>query len=200
MDNTILLWINQGWAHSWLDPFFIWVSQRASFSFPLLVIILILCVRYFKRDGLKLWLLLLALLICGDQLGNVIKYLTAQPRPCYELHNIVRQPARALPGPCGSNLDAMPSNHALNFFAIAIFIMLVVRIRSWGIIMCIIALLVGISRIYLGKHYPSQVLAGAVIGSLLGYLAAWLGIKYLAFIQRVHAYRQPVSNSGSASR
>jgi undecaprenyl-diphosphatase len=195
MDDTPLLWINQGWAHPWLDPFFIWVSQRGSFSFPLLVIILILSTQRFKRDGFKLWLVLLALIICGDQLGNFIKHMTAQPRPCYQLHDIVRQPARAEPGPCGSNLDAMPSNHALNFFATATFIMMAVRIRSWTLGLYIIALLVGISRIYLGKHYPSQVLAGAAIGCLLGYLAVWLGIKYLPFMRRLHACQQPQTNS-----
>ena len=158
-----------------------------------MVIILVLCMRHFKRDGLKLWLMLIALVICGDQLGNALKHLTAQPRPCYDLHDIVRQPARAIPGPCGSDLDAMPSNHALNFFATATFLMVAVRIRSWGISLYIIALLVGISRVYLGKHYPSQVLAGAAIGCLLGYIAAWLGIKYLAFMQRVHTNRQPES-------
>jgi len=115
--------------------------------------------------------------------------LTAQPRPCFEIHDMVRQPARATPGPCGDKLEAMPSNHALNFFAAAAFLTMVIRRRSWGISLFIIALLVGISRIYLGKHYPGQVLAGAAIGTSLGYLVALLGIKYLSFIQRVHACR-----------
>jgi len=190
MDETVLLWINQGWAHPWLDPFFIWLSQRAGFSFPLLAGILFFLAWQFKKDGVKLWLLLLAVIICGDLLGKEIKHLTAQPRPCYELHDIVRQPGRASSGPCGDNLKAMPSNHALNFFVTAAFLTMIVRRRTWGISLFIIALSVGVSRIYLGKHYPSQVLAGAAIGALLGYLAAWLAIKYLAFIQRVHAQRQ----------
>jgi len=189
MDETILLWINQGWAHPWLDTFFIWLSQRASFSFPLLIGILFLSVWQFKKDGLKLWLLLLVVIISGDLLGKEIKHLTAQPRPCFEIHDMVRQPARATPGPCGDKLEAMPSNHALNFFAAAAFLTMVIRRRSWGISLFIIALLVGISRIYLGKHYPGQVLAGAAIGTSLGYLVALLGIKYLSFIQRVHACR-----------
>ncbi len=191
MDKAILIWINQGWAHPWLDPFFIWISQRAGFALPLLLVILYLNMRQFGKDGLKLWLLLLAVVICGDQLGNAIKHLTSQPRPCFELHDIVRQPARDVTGPCGGNLEAMPSNHALNFFATAAFLAMALRRRSWGITMFIIALLVGISRIYLGKHYPSQVIAGAAIGILLGCLAAWLGIKYLSFMQRIHASHRP---------
>lgn len=189
MDEAILLWINQGWAHPWLDPLFIFISQRA-FSFPLLLGILLLSAWQFKKDGVKLWLLLLAVIIGGDLFGNVIKHLTDQPRPCYELQDIVRQPGRVSPGPCGDNMAGMPSNHALNFFAAAAFLAMVVGRRSWSISLFSIALLVGISRIYLGKHYPGQVLAGAVIGALLGYIAAWLGIKYLSFIQRVHACHQ----------
>lgn len=191
MDETLLLWVNQGWAHPWLDVFFSWVSQRATFSMPLLGIILFLCVRQFKTDGLKLWLLLLAVVISGDLLGNLLKHLSAQPRPCYELHEIVRQPGRIEAGPCGNNLEGMPSNHALNFFATAIFLTLALHKRSLGIGLFIIAVLVGISRVYLAKHYPSQVIAGAVIGTLLGCVAAWLGIKYLSFMQRIHTSHQP---------
>jgi undecaprenyl-diphosphatase len=191
MDKTILIWINQGWAHPWLDPFFIWISQRAAFALPLLIVILYVSMRQFGKDGLKLWLLLLAVVTCGDQLGNAIKHLTSQARPCFELYEMVRQPARDVAGPCGGNLEAMPSNHALNFFATATFIAIIFRRRSWGITMFVIALLVGISRIYLGKHYPSQVIAGATIGILLGCLVAWLGIKYLSFMQRIHASHRP---------
>lgn len=190
MDEALLLWINQEWAHPWLDVFFSWVSQRGIFSLPLLGIILFLCMRQFRKDGLKLWLILLAVVISGDLLGNLLKHLSAQPRPCYEIHEMVRQPGRIEAGPCGNNLEGMPSNHALNFFAAAVFMMLVVRIRSWGAGLFIIAMLVGISRIYLAKHYPSQVIAGAVIGTLLGCVAAWLGIKYLSFMQRIHACHQ----------
>lgn len=192
MDETLLLWINQGWANPWFDVLFNWVSQRATFSLPLLGVILLVSVRQFKKDGLKLWLILLSVVISGDLLGNLIKHQAAQPRPCYELHEIVRQPGHVKPGPCGNNLEGMPSNHALNFFATAAFLTLVVRPRSWGTGLFIIAVLVGISRVYLAKHYPSQVIAGAVIGTLLGCLAAWLGIKYLSFVQRIHTgHHQP---------
>lgn len=53
------------------------------------------------------------------------------------------------------------------------------RSRAWLAGAFTVALLVGISRIYLAKHYPSQVLAGATIGAALGYIGAWIGVNYL---------------------
>jgi 3-deoxy-D-manno-octulosonic-acid transferase len=66
----------------------------------------------------------------------------------------------------------MPSNHALNFFLAASFLGVVLRSWKWGITFGLIAFTVALSRVYLGVHYPSQVLVGAIVGSLLGGLAA----------------------------
>lgn len=185
MDEAILLWINQGWAHPWLDSFFWWVSQRASFSFPLAGLLLLFFVRRFRQDGAKLWLLLALTVGAGDALGNLLKHITGQPRPCHAMAEQVRQPGRAPGAPCGDNLHGMPSNHTLNFFAAATFLSLVMRSRAWAAVAFTVALLVGISRIYLGKHYPSQVLAGAMIGAAIGYIGAWIGVNYLPFMQRI---------------
>ncbi|MDX1251453.1 MAG: phosphatase PAP2 family protein [Gammaproteobacteria bacterium] len=185
MDETVLLWINQGWAHPWLDSFFWWVSQRASFAFPLAGLLLLFLVRRFRQDGVKLWLLLALTVGAGDALGNLLKHITDQPRPCYAVADLVRQPGQAPGTPCGGDLYGMPSNHALNFFAAAAFLSLVMRSRAWLAGAFTVALLVGISRIYLAKHYPSQVLAGATIGAALGYIGAWIGVNYFPFMQRI---------------
>lgn len=185
MDTSLLLWINQGWAAPWLDPLFLLVSQRTGFALPLLGLLLVLCLARFRRDGLWLWLLLLLVIGLGDLSGNLIKHLTDQPRPCFELAELVRQPGHPAGLACGGNLEAMPSNHALNFFAMATFMWLTLRRRGLGLALFAIATLVGISRIYLGKHYPSQALAGAVLGSALAYGAVLLGQRFLPFMRRI---------------
>ena len=196
MDEKLLLMINQGWASSWLDPFFIWVSDKATFSAPLLLIILGISLRAFKKDGVKFWLLLLAVILFGDLMGNIIKHIAGQARPCFDAAGLVRLPWDHDGNACRGNLNGMPSNHALNFFATAVFVMAVTGIRLWGIVLLGIAVLVSLSRIYLAKHYPSQVLAGAALGAATGYLAAWAGIKYFGFINRIHAQR-PFNNKGN---
>jgi undecaprenyl-diphosphatase len=189
MDEALLLWINQGWAHPWLDVFFTWVSQRETFSFPLLGVILVLSVLRFRGDGLRLWLVLIVVIGVADLTGNMIKKATAQPRPCYEIADQVRQPTSTTPGPCGANLTGMPSNHAMNFFAATLFLVTVLRIRGATLTLVAIAAAVSISRIYLGDHYPGQVIVGIVLGSLIGFVAARAGLKYLSFIQRIrHAH------------
>lgn len=187
MNETLLLWINQGWAHPGLDVFFHWISQRASFSFPLLGLLLVFYSWRFKHDGAKLWLVLVLVIGVGDGLGNIIKHSTEQPRPCSAQPDLVRQIGAPPNTPCGSAPNGMPSNHALNFFATAIFLSLVMRSWAWSASLIILAVLVGISRIYLGKHYPLQVLAGATIGTILGFLGAWIGLKYLSFMQRIQS-------------
>ena len=187
MDNTILLWINQGWANPWLDALFSWVSQRDGFGFPFAAVVLAGCIARFGADGAKLWLVLVITVGVADFTGNHIKHIAQQHRPCYDLAHQVRQPGRPPGAACGASLTGMPSNHATNFFAAALFLAYVLRRRWVTLTMVGVALCVGLSRIYLGKHYPSQVAAGILLGSAVGLVAAWTSVKYLAFIQRVRA-------------
>jgi undecaprenyl-diphosphatase len=90
-----------------------------------------------------------------------------------------------LPGqPCGAALNGMPSNHALNGFAVAAFLTMVLRRRRWSALLFTIAALVALSRVYFAKHFPSQVAAGAIVGTLWGLAAARLGLHYLPFMRR----------------
>ena len=187
MDEALLVWTNQSWAHPWNDVLFSWVSDRSTFAFPLMAILLALSLKHYGRDGVRLWLALLALIIVGDALGNLLKHLWAQPRPCYVIAELLRLPN----GRCGPQLNGIPSNHALNFFAAATFMSFMTRSRGWALTLFCIALLVALSRVYLGKHYPSQVLTGAVTGTLLAYLAALIGVQYSDFMRRIrHPHEQ----------
>jgi membrane-associated phospholipid phosphatase len=185
LDATLLLWINQGWADPGLDFLFHWVSGRTGFSFPLLGLLLLLFWRRFGRDGLKLWLLMLLGLSLGDLLGNVLKAFFAEPRPCFDLYAQLRPPGGGPPRQCSAPVTGMPSSHALNFFAAAAFVAYALRNLRLSLLFWGIAILVGISRIYLGKHYPSQVLSGAVIGLLYGVLWVWSGLHSFAFGRRI---------------
>lgn len=183
MDETLLLWINQGWAHPVLDIFFGTLSSQRAFALPFAILLLLLFAWRWRKAGVQLWLAVLLVSGGGDLLGNGLKHLLAQPRPCYAMAAQVRQLGYHPGQACGDNLSGMPSNHALNGFAVAAFLTIVLRRRRWGGILFTIAALVALSRVYLAKHYPSQIAAGAVLGTVWGLAAAWLGLKYFSFMQ-----------------
>ena len=185
MDEAIVIWVNQTLAHPYADTLFIWLSQRISFALPVALIILAALLWRYRVNGLKLWLLLLLTISCGDALGNYIKHTVTSARPCYDIYESVRQPLTQSTAPCNGKSSAMPSNHTLNFMAAASFISLILRIPIVTFSLFLIAGLVAFSRLYLAMHYPSQILAGAAIGCLIGYIFAQLSVKCLPFIQSI---------------
>lgn len=177
-DAELVLWINHVWHSTFADWLFTWVSDRKTFSFPLLGLLLADSLSRAGLPALRWWLILIALVFLGDAIGALLKDLFAQPRPCFTLAAWLRPLDSWYLSSCGSNLTGMPSNHALNFALVATFVTLTTPWRGWQIVLWVVALLVGISRIYLGKHYPSQVLVGFGLGGLIGMSVAW-GVCYL---------------------
>jgi undecaprenyl-diphosphatase len=171
-DEALLLWINQGWGHPALDPFFTWFSARAAFALPLLLLLLADALRRAGRDGLRLWIALVLSVTAADQTGNQLKGVFAEPRPCSVVHERLRNPEGEAKGPCGATRTGMPSNHALNFALATTFLARTTPWRAWHAGLAVATTVVALSRVYLGKHYPSQVLGGAVLGFWLGVLAS----------------------------
>ncbi len=185
-DQQLLLWINQGWAHPALDGFMIWVSSKPTFSQPLLLILGLLFIwRYRLHNGFKLWICLLLTVGLGDLLGYAIKHLSEIARPCFDLVELVRQPQNPAGGACGDGLHGLPSNHTLDFTAATVFVILATRRLDWGLTMVIVTVSVALSRIYLGKHYPSQVLLGFALGIGVAYASVLLYRRFLPFFNQL---------------
>lgn len=184
MDEALLHWINPGWSNPLLDGLFTWVSARWTFSIPLLLVLLWDARRRAGGRGVRLWLILVAGVLAGDAAGNGLKAWTAEPRPCYSHHAALVEPGGIPMERCeGGDASGMPSNHALNFALAAAFMLVTTRWRAWQAVLVVAAVLVALSRIYLGKHLPGQVAAGLAIGAFLGVLAGWLACYHRACIR-----------------
>jgi len=96
-----------------------------------------------------------------------VKAIAGRVRPC-QAHTWAHALSFSLPTDC-----SFPSGHAAGSFAFATFVMTLNR-RA-GMILLPIAMLIGLSRVALGVHYPSDVLAGAVLGAAIGWAAARFG-------------------------
>ncbi|WP_345232194.1 phosphatase PAP2 family protein [Olivibacter ginsenosidimutans] len=107
--------------------------------------------------------------------ASVIKPLVKRVRPCNELALKGEMVSRIR---CGSGYS-FPSSHASNHFAIALFLIMVYR-RRWKSILwlaLIWAFLVSFAQIYVGVHYPIDVICGALFGALIGYIIARLFLR-----------------------
>src|SRR5262249_7648689 len=134
----------------------------------------------------RLCALMLALILWpGDSLiCNTIKHAVARPRPYLTLPDVNRPPAKKPSATANevmgntegdskrpasrSGYNSMPSSHAANWFAAAMILFVFYRRSAW--FMLPLASIVAFSRVYNGVHYPSDVLAGAILGA--GYAAA----------------------------
>jgi hypothetical protein len=157
----------QSFSNEFLDNFFKIVTMLGSGYFFLFVVTLILwCIN--KDLGYRLGFLF----ITTGAINNVLKETFKVPRPIG--HEGIR--SSIIPNPGGYSF---PSGHAQTTSSFWTRIMLELR-RKWIYVVGIsIIFLVGLSRIYLGVHWPSDVLAGTVIGIAWVFIANWLFYTFI---------------------
>ena len=168
LDRELFLFLNNLGTDSW-DGFWLTITNKWT-SIPIYLLLLILS---YKHLGIKktLWVLVsVALLItCTDQLANFFKYGVRRLRPCHE--EDLLDSMRLVKAYCGGKF-AFFSAHAANSFAIATFFVMLLKskFRLFPFLLLFWALLVAYSRIYIGVHYPLDVITGSLIGALFGWL------------------------------
>lgn len=160
IDWLILDYIQMYWRNNFLDGVMLFISKLGNQGVLwILLALLLLCRPQTRRLGLVVALSLFLEAICCNLL---LKPVIARPRPCVINTNILL----LLPPPADFSF---PSGHTGAAFA-ATSALIGSRSR-WGIPTCLLAVLMGFSRIYLYVHYPSDVLGGMILGSLCGWLS-----------------------------
>lgn len=158
IDFSILDYIHNNWSNGFLDFIMpkITFLGNAGMIWILAAVLMFICRKY-RKNGIMLAISLGCCFIIGNML---LKNLVARPRPCW----INEQVNMLISIPLDSSF---PSGHTMSSFAAAAVIMY--TNRKWGIAAYILATLIAFSRLYLYVHFPTDIIAGAVIGTAIGF-------------------------------
>jgi undecaprenyl-diphosphatase len=169
LDLVIFYFFNHTISTGFLDKFFSIITNVNNWYIAYIILLGISWTKGGTRGKLAV-VGVIILIIVTDQTGyRLLKEFFARPRPCDVLSDVLT--------PLGcTGTYSFPSNHALNNFAAAIFFYKLFPKLKW--ILFTAATLIAISRVYLGLHYPSDILGGAIIGLVFGYIFTLL-VLYL---------------------
>ena len=168
IDRHLFQYLNSLHAPFWDEVMFIISSKTFWIPFYLILLLLI-----YRKFGWKMTLFILAcvgvLITLSDQTASgFLKPFIGRFRPCrpeaalgFGVHIVNHK--------CGGAYGFV-SSHAANFFALATFLSGIFQHQKWSILFFVVATIVAYSRIYLGVHYPGDVLGGAIVGILSGFI------------------------------
>lgn len=190
LDKTIFLLLN-----SFNSPFWdriMWIISGKLTWVPLYLAIIFLLSKQYRRKMMVLIPVIILAVVISDQLSvHAFKEVFMRLRPCHEpaLEGMVH----IVNGKCGGKFGFV-SSHAANSFSVAVISLLLVRRRWYSVTIISWATIVGYSRIYLGVHYPGDVICGAILGAITGYLV-YLGYRLIDLrLPGASKYFQPKDN------
>lgn len=150
--------INESLRNGLFDLLMPFVSNKWNFAIPAAILLVYVLLFRPKRDRI-IAVSAIAVILLTDETSQLLKDLFQRTRPFHPLRDTTRLVSYSF-----------PSNHASNIFALAAF--LSYNYSRLGLFCFSAAVLVGYSRIYVGSHYPFDVLGGAIWGVLVGLLGA----------------------------
>ncbi|MDX2414993.1 MAG: phosphatase PAP2 family protein [Bacteroidales bacterium] len=166
LDKSLFLFLNSFNSPFWDSVMWI-VSARLTWVPLYLAIIIMLGYKERKKLLVILPFLILTVVLTDQVTLHCFKNIFERFRPCYEpsLDGLVH----IVNGKCGGKFGFV-SSHASNTFGIATMSLLLMRHNWFSVLILLWASFVSYSRIYLGVHYPGDILGGALLGIFSGYL------------------------------
>jgi undecaprenyl-diphosphatase len=181
-DRKIFHFINDTLSTPWLNDVMIFVRDDKTWI-PVYIILLVFFIRRTKPFFIKIIILTIFTFIITDFISYaVLKPFIGRVRPCYDtslnfsVNHLIS---------CGGRFS-MPSNHASNHFGLSTFLFLVIKNTTgkrwyW---LWLWALLIGFAQVYVGVHFPGDIIAGALFGILTGSFSYFIFTIWVSKIKR----------------
>ena len=178
-DRSFFIAINNGLANPLFDAMTPYIRKQ-EFWYPLYAVFLFFIIKTYKVESWKIILALILLITFSDQFSaNLVKNTFMRIRPCSEpsLQGITRHLLARCAG------YSFISAHATNHFAIAVFLPFFFREQKWLLPLLLFwAFAIAFSQVYVGVHYPLDVIAGAMCGVLFGVAFSRYVYKYIKVV------------------
>lgn len=174
LDTSLFLVIN-GLHTSFYDGFMYAVSEKLTWI-PLYLSVLFVVIKRWKKEAVWVVLALILCIVISDQVSSgILKNLVQRLRPSHaeNLKGLVHLVNGYVGGKYG-----FASSHAANSFGFALLSSLLFRNKSYSYAIFTWALITVYSRIYLGVHYPLDILGGICIGSTAALMCYWFLRKF----------------------
>ena len=165
LDEQALRWIAETLRVPLVDQFMVFYTSlgNGGWAFILLGLVLLLFHNTRKAGASSLTAMLLGLLVTN----LTLKPLVSRPRPWVVMEDFTTLVT-------SSDLNSFPSGHTCAAFAFGVALCAVLPQKWAKAAVLLAAALMGFSRLYVGVHFPTDVLGGAIVGTLCGLLGVWL--------------------------
>jgi undecaprenyl-diphosphatase len=187
-DKELLQFLNSFHA-SWLDPVMLFLTKTLAWL-PLYIFVFYLVFREFKKDSWMIILGIVLTVLLADQItASIMKPYFARLRPSQDptLEGLIH----LVDGYKGGQFG-FASSHAANTFGAATFFFLVFgKTRPWIGLLFLWAAFMTYTRIYLGVHFPGDIIVGGTIGVICG----WTGFQFSEWLRRRNEMKKTPSTS-----
>ena len=176
-DYAAMVFLNLGKYHNGGLDFFMWMNSQILIWLPVILMFIYVLVKNKKRDALAIiGMTIFVFLLCDQISSSILKPLIARSRPSRDplVMNLLQYVNDYRGG-----LFGFPSSHAANSFGFAIFSALIFRHKAYSSVVLLWAALCAYTRLYLGVHFPTDIICGTILGVCVGFFCYWIYSKFL---------------------
>jgi len=169
LDKVLFKMVNTGLANTFFDWLLPWL-RNSTVWMPLYFFLLLFFIINYKQKAVWYFMYMIGTVVFTDFFSSkIIKNLFMRERPCVN-EDLVGS-IRILVGSIPHNFS-FTSSHAANHFGIAMFLYVTFKkqLANWSFIPFIWAFSISFAQVYVGVHYPLDIIGGALVGIFIGYL------------------------------